>query len=688
MKRCFLLVFLALSFLASAQTQQGYVKTKGRMDAQGNLIPGQGLKGATVSVQGLTAVLVNSDNGDFSFPVSNGQFRLESVNKKGYQLVDMDACPRNYNYSGNPLYIVMETPDQQLQDKLTAERKIRRNLQRQLQEREDEIETLKANQKITDEEYRQALQKLYSDQESNEQLISDMAKRYSELDYDQLDEFYRQVSYCIENGELVRADSLLNTKGDVTQQVEEQLRKGQAIKEKEEQLGKAKAAHAADREELAKRCYSYFEAFAAQHLNDTAAYYLELRASLDSANVDWQLTAAEFFMEYVGDYDKSFEIYQRAYRTIMQRPDTYQVELFKLYNNMGIYYYYIGDIDLAKTNLLKGIGIMKQMRGENASDLSSSYENLSVIYDDEGTSDSAVFYAEKARSVEAASFGKESPGMASILHNLGMNYMHYAMAEDTEEYYDKALEYYQEALRIARLNFGEESSTVSNIYNSMSALYDYRKDYRKALEYAQKDVEITKAIYGEHHPLVAESYNGMGLTCYYLGDYERAAACYYKSLTMMKRYFANEQTSKYEVYVNLGSLHLKQQEYDSSAYYYSSFINAYEKIYGKHRDIALVYGKLANVYIEQKDYPEAIRLLLIAANMEEELGGSNKVYLATYYLNIGVLYGKMEQYDKSLPYLENAYRIRKEVYGEEDERAVNLLERINTTKEEIKKQKK
>ena len=179
--------------IASAQTQQGFVKTKGRM-VNGKLVPGQGLSGATVSVQGRTPVLVNAADGAFSFPTPNTTFRVDSVKKKGYQLVDMEACPKSYERSSNPLYILMETPEQQLQDKLNAERKIRRNLQKQLQEKEDEIEALKEESAISMEEYQRLLQQLYAEQESNERLISDMAKRYSELDYDQLDEFYRQVS--------------------------------------------------------------------------------------------------------------------------------------------------------------------------------------------------------------------------------------------------------------------------------------------------------------------------------------------------------------------------------------------------------------------------------------------------------------------------------------------------------------
>ena len=258
--------FISLSFVALAQTQQGYVKTKGRME-NGKLVPGQGLKGAMISVQGRSTLLVNQANGSFSFPVTSDQFRLDSVKKKGYQLVDMEACPRTYKYSSNPLYIVMETPDQQLQDQLTAERKIRRNLQKQLQDKEDEIENLKAQQKISDEEYRAALQKLYQEQENNEQLIKDMAKRYSELDYDQLDEFYRQVSYCIENGELVKADSLLKTRGDITAQVADIKQRGQALQDERSQLEKAETVQQADIEEAARRCYSYFETFKAQHLN-------------------------------------------------------------------------------------------------------------------------------------------------------------------------------------------------------------------------------------------------------------------------------------------------------------------------------------------------------------------------------------------------------------------------------------
>ena len=107
MKKLILIsLILLIGTWSFAQTQQGYVKTKGRM-VDGKLVPGQGLKGTMVSIKGRTVVLVNADDGAFSFPVAEAQFRLDSVKKKGYQLVDLDLCPKTYKYSSNPLYIIM-----------------------------------------------------------------------------------------------------------------------------------------------------------------------------------------------------------------------------------------------------------------------------------------------------------------------------------------------------------------------------------------------------------------------------------------------------------------------------------------------------------------------------------------------------------------------------------------------------
>ena len=534
MKKLLLLTAcIMIGFYALAQTQQGYVKTKGRMDAQGKLLPGHGLKGTTVSIQGRTAVLVNQDDGSFSFPVTASQFRLDSVKKKGYQLVDHDACPKTYTYSKNPLYIVMETPDQQLQDQLTAERKIRRNLQKQLQEKEDALEAMKAQQTISDEAYRQALQQLYQDQESNEQLIKGMARRYAALDYDQLDEFYRQVSFCIENGALVKADSLLKTKGDVAKQVEEQLQRSQAIQEQEAELDKAKTVHAADQEELARRCYSYFETYAAQHKNEAAAHYLELRAKLDTTNVGWQTEAGLFISDYLADYNTALTYYQSALKQVLASEGLMNRWAALLLGNIGAVSTQIGDYNSALSYQENALTITKRLFGEYDPETAQCYDNLGTAYSDLGKYNDALECHNKALSIWQSILGEDHPDLAQCYNNTGSVYYY---LDET----GKALEFHTKALEIRKKAFGENHPLVAVDYNNIGTVYTNLGEYDKALEYLGHALSIWQSVLGEDHPDVAQCYNNFGVAHFLQGDYDTALDYFRKALGILQPVFGDQ----------------------------------------------------------------------------------------------------------------------------------------------------
>ena len=404
---CFLIMALAATATITAQTQEGVVKTRGRM-INGQHVPGKGLPGAVVSIKGRGDVGVKNSDGSFSFPVTDKQFQIVSVTKKEYQLVDADAAPKTYTHSGNKLYFIMETPEQIIQDKLDSERRICRTLQRQLQEREDEIETLKAENRISQQEYQQALQKLYANQRNNERLISDMAERYSTLDYDQMDELYRQVKQFIENGELAKADSLLKSRGDVNSQVEAYLREEKTIQEKEKELELAKAVRKHDLEELALRCYSHHEKFLMEHRNDSAAHYLELRAKLDTTNVEWQNDAATFIEEYQARYDNALEYLKRALRHSIIQYDEFSDWTATLYNNIGSIYNSQGDYDKALGYHNRALAILEKVFGTEHPDVAMSYNNIGSIHDSQGDYEKALEYHNRALAICEKVLGTEN----------------------------------------------------------------------------------------------------------------------------------------------------------------------------------------------------------------------------------------------------------------------------------------
>ena len=280
-------LFLLLSVTIMAQTQQGVVKTRGKM-VNGVLQKGTPLAGATIQIKDRSA-MVSGNDGKFSFPIQTNTYLLLSVKKNGYQLVDQEAC-RDYKYSANPLYLVMETPEQKQADLLEAQRKIRRTLQKQLQTKEEEIEALQ----ISLAEKQQLLEKLYKDQEDNEKLIGEMAKRYAEMDYDQLDDLNRKINDAIINGRLTQADSLLRSKGDIQQRILELEQHEQANAKMRQELEKSEAFAQQKRADLINDCYNRYELCKMQHEYDSAAYYICLRADLDTLNLKNQIDAASF----------------------------------------------------------------------------------------------------------------------------------------------------------------------------------------------------------------------------------------------------------------------------------------------------------------------------------------------------------------------------------------------------------
>ena len=298
------------SLSVNGQIQKGFVKTKGRM-VNGKHIPGQGLTGATVDIQRGNSYNVQNKDGSFSFPIPSQTFMIKSVLKKDYQLIDVDALKKSYHYSKNPLYLVMEKPEQQKQDLLESERKIRRTLQQQLQKREDELDSLRELHKITTEEYQEALQQLYASQKDNEKFISNMAKEYAQLDFDQMTDLNRRIHDAISNGRLVEADSLINSKGDIYRRIAKLNDHHNANIRVRNDLEKSEMLEQSNRMEIAEDCYCKYKVFVQANRVDSALCYLKMRSDLDSTNILWacdyaELSAAQY------RYVESEKYYVRA----------------------------------------------------------------------------------------------------------------------------------------------------------------------------------------------------------------------------------------------------------------------------------------------------------------------------------------------------------------------------------------
>ena len=619
-RKVFIYIMLLMAELTMAQTQQGVVKTKGRM-VNGKHVKGTALTGAVVSVKGQNAVAVKNADGSFSFPTVNRSFFIQSVTKNGYQLVDADAAPKAYAYSTNPLILLLETPSQQAEDRLAAERKIRRTLQRQLQQREDELEELKAQNKLTHEEYQGRLQQLYDDQNNNEKLIADMAKEYSQIDYDQLDELNRQISDAILNGELTKADSLLRTKGDINSRVAE-VRKAQQIEaEREKEIARQQQELSVSQkgtkkklEDIAQDCKNYFDRYKMSNQHDSAAYYIELRAELDTTNADWQFDAACYYQDQ-NLFRKAESCYERAlqlYRLLSKIDSlTYEPAMAITLNDMANLYSKNQRYEDCELMYKEALEIHMRQLQSNPQDVANTLNNLAILYMNTKRYEESESMYKKALGIMSRR-GEDYPidyyerGLANTLNNLAILYKITKRLEESESMCKKALEILRRLAKEEPLYY---EADVANTLNNLASLYSntQRLDeseamYKEALEIRRRLAASNPQAY---EPDVAHTLKNLAILYADTQRFEESEDMYKEALEMYRLLAASNpqayEPSVAQIEYCIGYLNVSMEQYSEAIAPFEEALVLYRRL--SKTNPAQQQGYSSSLYWLSRLYP-------------------------------------------------------------------------------------
>lgn len=656
-------ISLLFAFCAVAQTQQGYVKTKGRL-VNGQVVSGQRIVGATVQVKGRNAV-VSQQGGTFSFPIPTGKFSIQNVKKQGYILSDPDVLSKQYSYSANPLIFVMETPSQQMEDKLAAERKLRRTLSRQLQQREDEIEKLKEQNELTEEQYHKALQDLYAEQEKSLNLVSQMAERYSKVDFDQLDEFNRRISDCIIEGRLTEADSLIKSKGDLKDRIAIHNSHHEANIEARKRLEASEAMELKDREDLAEDCYNQFLIHKLQHHPDSAAYYIEQRALLDTTNVDWLYEAA-CYLKDCGEKsdarnllliaDRQLDLYGdgdlKKHAFILQ-----SIAEIRLSNEEAIDYY---------NRAISTFTLIDQ----NHPELIGCYCRLAMCYMDNikvGETDSlSRVCSKKSKEIAYRIFDD----IDTIEIEVADVYLGVLPIIDKS----RVVQYYENALKKKLFQNSECNETIARIhmklgeYDKSNTILHYKTAYQ-----IQNKIDSLSPIMGD----ICEKIAHHSRTD--LKDPLTAIQYYLQAISVWQKNYGDYCDKLGHAYESIGHTYDDAEEYSLAINCYLKAIDVKNRIYGKEGGVS-IYGAISRAYRNMGENEKAIEYRQI----QHQLGGdfSFKIHENDmcifdgsldhkYYEDLGDLYYLLRNFQESL----ESYRNMLDEIDEEK----HLLSRFSTS---------
>lgn len=654
MKRLLLNILTLCSLSLSAQTQQGFVKTLGRPNQKGIA-----LNGVSVRVKGAHNAVLSKADGTFSMPIQGESYALQQVQKQGYELKESGIIGRKYAFSSKvPLTIVMVSTKQLQADKQRIENRAYQVAEKNYKTKQSLLEKQKSDNVLTIEQYRKALQDLQAKFENYQSLISDLADHYAHVDYDDMDAKEQEINKCIEDGDLERAHSLLQQMG-ILQRAEDiahRLSSGQQLMEAAQQDQQAVLKQ---QEKDAEHLYQLYTIALGRFDNERARFYIETRAELDTTDVRWQIDAAEFVMTYVNDFDLSLSYLNRA--CAYAGPES--METAECYNDMGYVYVEQGQFDKATQYLSQSLDLRKKLVSGNHPKIAVALNSMASCLAAQGKTNEALEYHHKSLAVRQAAFGDNSIEVALSYYNIGVTLV-------GKKEYEKSIDYIKRALSIVKLlKQGEkERQLLCNIYDGLATAYSEKADHEETLappqvlEYHKKALELRLQLYGENNIETAVSYHNMGTTI--VGK-------------LSLQVLANDTVTNVDMSEGVNALSYLMKSWNIKKNYLDENHSHIQETKAIIQLLGKIYCILGFHNMEKDKFADMIQQHMYGLEILN-LTDSKEEYpfMETVSSALGQMLQVMEQYEKSVVYLDYALKLAKTLHDEQE---------ISSLKETIEK---
>lgn len=273
----------------------------------------------------------------------------------------------------------------------------------------------------------------------------------------------------------------------------------------------------------------------------------------------------------------------------------------RAYNNMGLYYDYLGNYDSAMFYYNESVEQNREINDKNA--LAGNYLNIGGSYLYQGLYKPALEYTIKAYRLYSV-LGNEKR-MVSCLNNMGIIY------RATKEY-KKALVNYTEVLKIRKRKNDLRGLMVT--YTNIGVVYQNLKDYHNFLAYTDTSLQLAKKV-GNVNDISGTMLN-IGLAYIRLKRYADAEKIINETLLLVKA--ANDVSNEAYAYAALGELELEQKNFSRSLVYFQQ-AEFMAKALKRVELLKNLYGYQYSAHKQLKHFDEALRYLELDKTLNDSL---------------------------------------------------------------------
>jgi len=290
-------------------------------------------------------------------------------------------------------------------------------------------------------------------------------------------------------------------------------------------------------------------------------------------------------------------------------------------------------------------------------------------------SDSLNRYSNFKASLVSAQKALTLSTQLKYVHGLVMSLAKFGcVSEVGKKNYLEALSYYKEAMNVAEMNhsYADENYTYASVLN----MYYYLGDYPGAMIIAQKGLAVAEQKNDKEE--LAHYYNQLGFI--YLKQEKAAESIKYYRLYLNLARQLDNPTTLTDAYICMADVYLLDKDYKNSLNYLFSALNIYKKADIRDKDhkagiikadrVPYALYKISNVYKLQGNYQLALQYATDGLNYTDgrHARSYNQYDLASYYINIGEIYGALKNYAPSMQFLNKGLSISQTILHREDMR--------------------
>jgi signal transduction histidine kinase len=188
------------------------------------------------------------------------------------------------------------------------------------------------------------------------------------------------------------------------------------------------------------------------------------------------------------------------------------------------------------------------------------------------------------------------------------------------DHFQEAFVYYFKAKEIVDINVNP--CDHSHISNRLSYIRYRQANYDEAIAYAERYIKESKHCYFEEEPFLSEVYNIQGaynnVAWYYelQGNFEESLKSYQKALEILSgsenqypERFRDINLARGVIYGNMGGLYAKLNQPSQAERFLKQSIEINSVPGNDNRDVQTAQLKLANLYLDTKQLPQAKQLI-------------------------------------------------------------------------------